>query len=407
VNPPTPALTAQQLLDPAVLDNPNAFYTQLREEAPVWRVPGTSIVLVTSFAGVTEATNRVADFSSNLRGLIYRTEQGLPEVMPFDTAGLDTLATADPPLHSVHRGAVFPELVSRRMSSMRPDVEQLVDGHLSPGLAAGSCEFMKALGNAVPIKVVSQLIGFQEEDPQALLGAAFESTAMVGATDSLDELTARMARTFDTLGWITAQLEGTQDKSGILGVIAQCVADGEMSQMEGVVIMHTLLSAGGESTTSLLGNAVEHLARDQDLQSRIREDPSLVTPFVEEMLRLESPFRHHLRHAPQDTELLGVEIAAGSTILLMWAAANRDPLEYDRAEEVVLDRPAPRHHLGFGRGIHLCVGAPLARLEGDVVLRAMLSRTSRFALPDGHVPERVNSLMVRRFERLPLELTPA
>jgi cytochrome P450 len=183
------------------------------------------------------------------------------------------------------------------------------------------------------------------------------------------------------------------------------VAAGDLDFGEGLVIMATLLSAGGESTTSLLGNAVHMLAMDPGLQARLRDDPTLVTPFIEEALRLESPFRYHLRHVTRPTELQGVPIAEGSTVLLLWGAANRDPAGYDRPDDVVLDRPAPRHHLAFGRGIHLCVGAPLARLEAHIVLTQLLARTEDFALHPSRPARRVNSLMVRRFDTLPLVVT--
>ena len=185
-------------------------------------------------------------------------------------------------------------------------------------------------------------------------------------------------------------------------MIGAAVAAGDLEFGEGLVIMHTLLSAGGESTTSLLGNAIHMLALNPELQGRIRDEPRLVMPFVEEALRLESPFRYHLRHATRTTEVHGVPIAAGSTVLLFWGAANRDPAEYDRPDDVVLDRPAPRHHFAFGRGIHFCVGAPLARLEAEIVLTRLLARTEHFALDRDHPPARVDSLMVRRFGTLPL-----
>ncbi|MGH3053918.1 MAG: cytochrome P450, partial [Gaiellaceae bacterium] len=187
-----------------------------------------------------------------------------------------------------------------------------------------------------------------------------------------------------------------------LGVIGTAVATGDIEFGEGLVIMHTLLSAGGESTTSLLGSAIHMLALNPELQARLRDEPRLVAPFIEEALRLESPFRYHMRHATRATEVHGVPIAAGSTVLLFWGAANRDPAEYDRPDEVVLDRPAPKHHLAFGRGIHFCVGAPLARLEAEVVLTRLLARTEHFALDPDQPPTRVNSLVVRRFSALPL-----
>jgi cytochrome P450 len=108
---------------------------------------------------------------------------------------------------------------------------------------------------------------------------------------------------------------------------------------------------------------------------------------------------------PLTTTLGEVKIPQGSTLLLLWGAANRDPAEYDQADEVVLDRPISRHHLAFGRGIHHCVGAPLARLEARVVLNALLDQTKHFGLTDQQ-PARVNSLMVRRHTTLPINCQP-
>lgn len=126
---------------------------------------------------------------------------------------------------------------------------------------------------------------------------------------------------------------------------------------------------------------------------------------ADDLARLESPFRYHLRHVTRTSELCGVTIPANATVLLLWGAANRDPAEYDRPDEVVLDRRAARHHLGFGRGIHHCVGAPLARLEAHVILTPLLQRTAHFALDPDAAAVCVDSLMVRRFSSLPLIAT--
>ncbi|HWS46673.1 MAG TPA: cytochrome P450 [Acidimicrobiia bacterium] len=401
-------LSANLLLDPVVIDDPYPLYRRLVEDAPVWHVPGTDIVLVSSFDAVAEATIRIDDFSSNIRGLLYRNDDGLPEVLPFGIGdGTDSLATADPPSHTAHRGTVFPELVARRMAALRPDIEKLADEHIGHALRHSSPEFMHEVANAIPIRVVSELIGFRDEDPEQLLEAAFDSTAMLSATSSLDEITARMERSATVMIWIADQLQHAIDdgRDGLLGTIGAAVNNGDLDFNSGLVIMHTLLSAGGESTTGLLGNAVHMLARRPELQDRLRAEPALLTPFIEEALRLESPFRYHLRHTYRTTELRGVTIPAGATVLLMWGAANRDPAAYDRADDVVLDRTAPRHHLAFGRGIHLCVGAPLARLEAEIVLGTLLERTAQFALDPERPAVRVPSLMVRRFETLPLVAT--
>lgn len=400
------ALAATRLLDPAIIDEPTTFYHRLLAEAPVWRIPESAIVVVSSFAAVSEVVARTDDFSSNLRALLYRGPRDTPELLPFDV-GIQALATADPPTHTAHRRAVFPELVARRMATLRPDVEALAREHLARALAKPGFEAMAELANAIPIRVVSKLIGFSSADPDRLLAAAFDSTDMIAATRPLEEVHAAMARTAEVMGWISDQLQHAADHGadGILGAMGAAVADGSLGFGDGLAILHTLLSAGGESTTSLLGNAIHMLALDPDLQARLRTEPALVEPFIEEALRLESPFRHHLRHVPRATELRGVPIDAGSTVLLLWGAANRDPAEYDRPDEIVLDRPTPKHHVAFGRGIHFCVGAPLARLEAQVVLGELLERTEQFALDPGHPPVRENSLLVRRFRSLFLTAT--
>jgi cytochrome P450 len=404
----TPGLTPQQLLDPAVLEDPYPFYRQLVADAPVWRIPGTDIVLVSSFAAITEVVNRTSDFSSNLLGLLYCNEDGTPGVAPFDP-GIQALATADPPTHAGHRSAIFPELVAKRMATLRDEIHQLADQFITAALDGGSIEAMAALANPIPIRVVSKLIGFQDEDPDQLLELAFSSTAMLAATGPLEHQLTAMETSMDSIGWIVGQVDAAVSGApaeGILSVVADAVNAGDLEVTDAFSVMATLLSAGGESTTSLLGNALHHLATHPELQARLREDPDLLTPFIEEMLRLESPFRYHLRHAPVATELQGIEVPAGATVLLLWGAANRDPAEYDQPDDVVLDRRAPRHHLGFGRGIHLCVGAPLARLEAHVILGEILRRTAHVQLDRNDTPLRERSLVVRRFSRLPLRLTP-
>jgi cytochrome P450 len=404
-----PRLPPELLLDPAVLEDPYPFYRQLVAEAPVWRIPGTEVVLVSSFAAVAEVVNRTGDFSSNLLGLLYRKDDGTPGVAPFDP-GIQALATADPPLHTGHRSAIFPELVAKRMAALRHEIGELAEVFVTAAIACDRVEAMAALANPIPIRVVSKLIGFQDEDPDQLLQVAFTSTGMLAATGPLEHQLNAMETSMGAVGWIVEQVDAAvagAPSEGILGVVADAVHRGELEVTDAFSVMATLLSAGGESTTSLLGSALHYLAIDADLQARLRGDADALTPFIEEMLRLESPFRYHLRHAPKATELRGIDVPAGASVLLLWGAANRDPDEFDRPDQVVLDRSTPRHHVAFGRGIHLCVGAPLARLEATVILGEILRRTAHFELDPDDPPARENSLVVRRFRRLPLRIVAA
>jgi len=399
-------IAGTDLLDPAVIDEPYRFYEDLREHAAVWEVPGSGIFTVATFQLLADAAGRVEDFSSNINCLLYRDTEGMPCRLPFGDAGIQALATADPPTHALHRDTVFPELVAKRMAALEQDIVTIAEDCVSQAINDGSVDFMAAIGNVVPITMISRLIGFHDSPLDQLLHAAFDSTAMLGSTLSYDELVACIARTGGIQAWIALQLSAamTEPTADLLGAVAAGVKSQAFSELEASVILHTLLSAGGESTTSLLGNAVRILAEHRDLQHELRENPELIPRFVEEALRLEPPFRYHMRFVPHDTALGGVAIPAGSTALLLWGSANRDPEVFDRPETIDLNRKVPRRHVAFGRGIHHCVGAPLARVEAKTVLTVLLARTGDITLDAQHPPKWANSLMVRRHEILPVRL---
>jgi cytochrome P450 len=402
----TEPISGTLLLDPKVIDDPYPFYGQLRAQAPVWEIPGTGLFTVSTFELIAEATGRVADFSSNIRCLLYRDGADLPSRFAFGDAGVQALATADPPMHALHRKTVFPELVARRMADLEPDIADIADRCVTRALDGGTVEFMTAVANVVPITMISRLIGFRDASMDQLLSAAFDSTAMLGSTLSYDELMELVTRIGEIETWIADQLAAAVQEPGddLLGAVARGVGGEVFEDFEAVIILHTLLSAGGETTTSLIGNAVGLLAEHQELQEHLRRNPEQIPRFVEEALRMESPFRYQMRSVPKDTTLGGVDIPADATVLLLFGAANRDDAEFGRPDEVDLQRQVPRLHLAFGRGIHHCVGAPLARVEARVVLTVLLERTASITLDAERTPRWVNSLMVRRHEQLPLRL---
>jgi cytochrome P450 len=400
-------ISGSLLLDPKVLDEPYAFYRQLHEQAPVWEIPGTGIYAVSTFELLAEAAGRVQDFSSNMTCLLYRDEHGLPGRFVFGDINGQALATADPPLHGIHRNAIFPELVAKRMEELEPAIIEMADDLVSRALNSGTVEFMTAVGNVIPITMISRLIGFRGSNLDDLWESAVNGTRMLGSTLTFDELIEVATRGDEVHAWVADQLSTARKDPGedLLGAAARGVNDGVLSETEGMGILVTLLSAGGETTTSLLGNAVRMLAEHPDLQDHLRQNPDEVATFAEEALRLESPFRYLMRFVPEDTRLGATDIPAGSTALLLWGAANRDANEFDRPDEIDLGRRAPRRHVAFGRGIHHCVGAPLARIEARNVLTILLERTSSITLDDAHhSPSWVRSLLVRRHRELPVRL---
>src|ERR1700749_475636 len=166
-------LMASMLLDPGVLQDPYAFYATLREQAPVWVVPGTDIVAISNFALLSEAVARPGDFSSTMRCLLYRDRDGLPARLDFGGMAMPTLAAADPPVHTAHRRAVFPELVAPRMRTLEDHIPPLAATLVNQALNDDRFAFMAAIGTVVPLRVVARLIGFREVDPMQLLEAAF------------------------------------------------------------------------------------------------------------------------------------------------------------------------------------------------------------------------------------------
>ena len=193
-----------------------------------------------------------------------------------------------------------------------------------------------------------------------------------------------------------------EERPGLLGVFGNDIAAGEITEDEVKNILLILVSAGSETTATLMATACERLAGDERLQARLRADPSGVAEFLEDTLRDDGPFQFHYRHAPADTELGGVAIPAGSRVLLMWAAANRPAPGAPPAP----DGPLPPHY-AFGKGMHFCIGAPIARLEARLAIEQLLARTASIALVADDPPTRRPSIFLRRFARLPLVLAPA
>jgi cytochrome P450 len=189
-------------------------------------------------------------------------------------------------------------------------------------------------------------------------------------------------------------------ENGLIADLATRYASGELAQGPALGMMLTLFSAAGESTASLLGSAAWILTDRPEIQRQVRENPELLGVFIEEVLRFESPFRGHYRHVSRDTTLAGVDVPADSHLLLMWGAANRDPVHFEAPNDFRLDRPSAKDHVTFGKGVHFCVGAALARLEARIVLGTLLERTSWIDAIE--VGEWLPSILVRRRERLQL-----
>jgi len=400
------------LLDPTTIQDPAPFRAWLRAHEPVHRVGHTALHLVTTWDLVVEALGRVDDFSSNLEALLYTGDDGEPALFDMTALGanIQTLATADPPAHTLHRRAVFPSLMERKMREVEGYARAVAADLAERAVTAGRVDATTGLADPLPMTVLADLLGLRMEvvDVDDLLAWAFDGTELLAGTNTLARMAELQERAAESGLFLADQLaRATPDpETGIIGAVAVGVRDGLFTPEEAIGTLVILLGAGGESTSSLVGSAVRALAEDPALQDALRADLTLVPAFVEEVLRLESPFTGHYRVVRHDTELGGVPVAAGDSLFLMWSSANRDPAHFDAPDELRLDRPNPRDHLGFGRGIHHCVGAPLARMEARVALEELLLATERFALDPDRPPAYVHSMFVRRHAHLDLVLEP-
>ena len=172
-----------------------------------------------------------------------------------------------------------------------------------------------------------------------------------------------------------------------------------------MAIMIVLVGAAGESTSSLVGSAIRLLAEDKVMQAQLRSDSSLIESYIEEVVRLESPFKGHYRVVLNETTLGGVNLPTGARVFLQWAAANRDPSIFSQPDMLDLARRDGGEHIGFGYGIHFCVGARLARMEARIILEELLAATSLFSLSESEPVKHVPSIFVRRPEYLHLVAT--
>jgi len=387
----------------AAIQNPYPLYARLREDGGVHRVGDSGYYLVSSWEAVTDAANRPSDFSSNLTAPItYRPERGVVP-LPMDGLGGPThiLATADDPPHALHRKLLVGQFTAKRVAGLEALIVKTFE-RLWPG--GPTVEWMDAVADRLPMMIVARLIGVPDDDSDQLARWGYASTQLLDGLLTEQQVEASMTSLGELNSYIVECLAAARDDPGddLIGVLATACAAGQLERFTAQMILISLFSAGGESTASLLGTAVDILAADAALQRRVREDPRLLGAFIEETLRLQPPFRAHHRHVLDDAVLAGTPLPRDSRLLLLWGAANRDPAQFESPDELRLDRSIGKGHLSFGKGLHFCLGAPLARLEAVTVLRLLLERTSWFDA--AAVGPWLPSVLARRRESLLLNV---
>ena len=306
--------------------------------------------------------------------------------------GVHVLATADGDVHAAHRAIVGPAL-AKRVRTLAPVVTALTEQLWTEELDGDRIDWATGVADRLPLALIAELLGLPGADVPTLLSLAYDSTEMLGGVVADGRMTALITSAAELAHYAYLAISDAKDRVDdrdsprtLLEVLVAAMAAGTIDEQQAVLIVVQLIGAGGESTAGLIASSARLLATDLDLQTRLRERPELVPAFLDEALRLESPFRGHHRHVVTDTQLAGVDLPAGSHLLLLWGAANRDPAAYPNPDVVDLDRPRARAHAAFGAGAHFCIGSTLARLEATAALTLLLDRTERFSLIDAEPP---------------------
>jgi cytochrome P450 family 144 len=393
-----------QFFGAGALQDPYPLYDRMRAEAPVHQIGNSEFYAVCGWDAVIDAVSRVEDFSSNLTATMVYHDDGTVAAFHMGEPGaaMHALATADDPVHAAHRKILLPHLSAKRVRIIEEFAAHTADRLWDENLHEGHIQWMSAMANRLPMMVVARLLGLPDDDVDRLIRLGYATTTLLDGIVTQAQLAAAGIAAMELSGYVLKHFEKATEnpEPGLISDLAARYASGELEQTAALGMMLTLFSAAGESTASLLGSAAWILVTRPKIQKQVRENPELLSTFIEEALRYEPPFRGHYRHVWRDTTLGGVEVPGNAHLLLMWGAANRDPVQFESPNEFRLDRSGAKGHVTLGKGVHFCVGAALARLEAQIVLRKLLERTTWIEASE--VGEWLPSILVRRLERLQL-----
>jgi cytochrome P450 len=397
-------------LDQSFFTDPHALYTVLRQQRPVVSAvttTGLRVWLVTRYADARAALNdpRLGKDSRRFGQVLDRqlTEPG--QRLQFADAINAHMLSADPPDHTRLRKLVNRAFTVRTIGGLRPRIEaiaaELADAMVTGARAGRSVvDLLDAFAFPLPMTVICEVLGVYDTDAEAFRG--WSNTLLSDAP-----LEQRGAAAFAMQQYLSELVVSRRDRPGddMLSAIVQATEDADrLSEREAVSMAFLLLIAGHETTVNLIGNGMLALLRNRARMVELRSDPALTRQAVEELLRFDGPLNTAtFRHTTEPVTISGVEIPADEVVLVALSSANRDSAQYERPEQLDLHRGDG--HLAFGYGIHHCLGAPLARMEGEIAFRTLLDRFPGMELAvDPDELSYRSSTLIRGLNHLPVRL---
>lgn len=407
---PTEATESQglllQLLDPANRADPYRLCAQFRDRGPL-QLPDANLAVFLSYRDCDEVLRHPSSSSENANSTVAKQQAEAGTAPPRQ--GPPGFLFLDPPDHTRLRKLVSKAFAPRVVSALQPDIRSLVDGLLDRVAEKGQFEVVEDFAYPLPVAVICRLLGVPlEDEPQFSRASALLAQAL-DPFSTITGVPADVANERQQAGtWLRDYFHGLIDKRRsrpgedlLSGLIAVEESGDQLTEEEIVSTCNLLLIAGHETTVNLIGNAVLAMLRNPGQWAALGADADRAPAIVEETLRYDPPVQLAGRIALADMVIGGVEVPAGDVMMLLLAGANRDPAEYDRPDVFDPDRKNLRH-LGFGRGAHYCLGAPLARLEASVALAAVAARFPNARL-DGE-PQYKTNVTLRGLSRLTLAI---
>ena len=393
-------LLVRIVTDPDVIADPYPLLRELRETAPVHKSGISDFWVLTRFddcrAALRDQRLGSPEPGEEAPSLLAASRSPRPD-------GVRSLLFLNPPDHTRIRSLVSRAFTPRRVEHLRPVVQAMTEELLDQVAEAGECDLIDALAFPLPANVISELVGVPVADRDWLrplvsdLAATLEPNRQPGEVERSEAASAKVNEYLNDL--IDRRRADPADDL-LSGLIAASDGEDRLTQPEVAVTVSLIYAAGFETTMNLIGNMVHTLMRHPDQLARLRADRSLVPSAVDEVLRFEPPVQIDGRYARADTEVGGHVIPAGHGVLTLLGAANRDPAAVDDPDRFDVRR-SEVPLLAFGSGIHYCLGAALARLEGQVVLEALLDRFGTWTPLDDNPPWK-RRLTLRGLASLPV-----
>ena len=364
--------------DPAVVADPYEFYAALREQAPVYEVPGLGLFMVSCYDDILRVIRDAELFSSKSGPSALPPPAEAVEVMKQGYPIVDTLLTQDPPEHRRYRalvgGAFSAGRVSKLSDVMVRLANQLVDGFATEGRV----ELIGRFASPFPLSMIADQLGVPRSDMDRFKKWSDDAVAPLGGMLT-PERTVECARSIvEFHHYFAERIEEVrhQPRDDMLSQIVHARLDGvqPLEVPEILSILQQLLVAGNETSTAAIAKTLQLLLLHPDQLEKVRADRSLIPNLVEEVLRYEAPVQAMFRMTTRDTEIRGVAIPSGSRIAVIYGSGNRDAEQFPNPDRFDVTRENARTHLSFGNGEHFCIGAGLARAEIAVAVDTLLSR---------------------------------